>query len=148
MAQNLREQIAQEVVRVLQNMQDPAPILVNREPFEPEKLAITQFPALLLQFLTEERETVSMGATGVGRRSGVIRYNIRGFLRGVELDSKRNDLIERIEEALDLDRYLGLRTEGVLDSQVTAIEVIPRLAPLAELSITFEVRYNYLRNAT
>jgi hypothetical protein len=148
MAQNLREQIAKEVVRVLQNMQDPTPILVNREPFEPEKLAITQFPALLLQFLTEERETVSMGATGVGRRSGVIRYNIRGFLRGVELDSKRNDLIERIEEALDLDRYLGLRTEGVLDSQVTAIEVIPRLAPLAELSITFEVRYNYLRNAT
>jgi len=148
MAQNLREQIAQEVVRVLQNMQDPAPILVNREPFEPEKLAITQSPAILLEFLTEERESVTMGVPGIGRRSGVIRYNIRGFLRGVELDSKRNDLIERIEEALDLDRYLGLRTEGVLDSQVTAIEVIPRLAPLAELSITFEIRYNYVRAST
>lgn len=148
MAQNLREQIAQEVVRVLGNIQDPSVVLVTREPFEPEKLAITQFPALLIQFLTEERETITMGAPGAGHRMGVLDYNIRGFLRGVELDRKRNDLIERIEEALDLDRYLGLKASGVIDSQVIAIEVVNRLAPLAEISITFRIRYNYVRNAT
>jgi len=148
MAQNLREQIAQEVVRVLKNMEDPQPILVQREPFEPEKLAITQFPALLIQFLNEERETITMGAPGVGRRMGTLDYNIRGFLRGVELDRKRNDLIERIEEALDTDRYLGLKDSGVIDSQMVNIEVINRLAPLAEIAITFRVRYNYLRTAT
>jgi hypothetical protein len=148
MAQNLREQIAQEVVRVLKNMEDPQPVLVQREPFEPEKLAITQFPALLIQFLNEERETITMGAPGVGRRMGTLDYNIRGFLRGVELDRKRNDLIERIEEALDADRYLGLQSQGVIDSQLVNIEVINRLAPLAEIAITFRVRYNYLRNAT
>ena len=92
MAQNLREQIAQEVVRVLKNMRDPQPILVQREPFEPEKLAITQFPALLLQFNAEERETITMGQPTMGRRMGTIEYNIRGFLRGVELDRQRNDL--------------------------------------------------------
>lgn len=148
MAQNLREQIAQEVVRVLKNMEDPQPVLVQREPFEPEKLAITQFPALLIQFLNEERETITMGAPGVGRRMGTLDYNIRGFLRGVELDRKRNDLIERIEEALDADRYLGLQSQGVIDSQMVNIEVINRLAPLAEIAITFRVRYNYLRTAT
>jgi hypothetical protein len=147
MAQNLREQIAQEVVRVLKAMEDPQPVIVNREPFEPEKLAITQFPAILIQFLNEERETITMGAPGVGRRMGTIDYNIRGFLRGVELDSKRNDLIERIEEALDADRYLGLKSQGVVDSQIINIEVINRLAPLAEVAVTFRVRYNYLRTA-
>lgn len=148
MAQNLREQIAQEVVRVLKNMEDPQPVLVEREPFEPEKLAITQFPALLIQFLNEERETITMGAPGVGRRMGTLDYNIRGFLRGVELDRKRNDLIERIEEALDTDRYLGLKDSGVIDSQLVNIEIINRLAPLAEIAITFRVRYNYLRTTT
>ena len=148
MAQNLREQIAQEVVRVLKNMEDPQPVLVQREPFEPEKLAITQFPALLIQFLNEERETITMGSPGAGRRSGTMDYNIRGFLRGVELDRKRNDLIERIEEALDTDRFLGLKDAGVIDSQVVNIEVINRLAPLAEIAITFRVRYHYLRTAT
>lgn len=148
MAQNLREQIAQEVVRVLGNIQDPSVILVTREPFEPEKLAITQFPAILIQFLTEERETITMGTPGAGQRMGTLDYNIRGFLRGVELDRKRNDLIERIEEALDLDRYLGLKANGVIDSQIIAIEVVNRLAPLAEISMTFRIRYNYVRNAT
>jgi hypothetical protein len=97
--------------------------------------------------LEEERETISMGAKNVGRRMGTVRYNIRGFLRGVELDTQRNDLIEAIERALDTDRNLGLRTNGVGDSQITRIEVVQRLAPLAEISITFEVNYNYLRTS-
>jgi hypothetical protein len=148
MAQNLREQIAQEVVKLLQNMEDPTPVFVSREPFEAAELAITQFPAILIQFLSEERETVTMGAPGVGRRMGTLDYNIRGFMRGVELDSKRNDLIERIEETLDTDRYLGLRASGVIDSQIVAIEVVNRMPPLAEISITFRIRYNYVRTAT
>jgi hypothetical protein len=142
---SLREDITLAIVDALWKIEQPKPILVTREPFEPEKLAITQFPALLIQMLEEERETITMGATQVGRRQGVVRYNIRGFLRGVELDSQRNAMIEAIEQALDADRNLGLRSSGVGDSQVTRIEVANRLAPLAEISITFEVSYNYLR---
>ena len=145
---SLRESISQEIVKTLQNMTDPQPILVNREPFEPEKLAITQFPALLIQYLEEERETITMSIPGVGRRMGTMNYNIRGFVRGTELDLQRNNLIEAIEEALDADRYLGLRTQGVIDSQIIHIEVIQRLAPLAEISVTFQVRYNYERGSS
>jgi hypothetical protein len=142
---SLREDITLAIVDALWKIEQPKPILVTREPFEPEKLAITQFPAILIQMLEEERETITMGATQVGRRSGVVRYNIRGFLRGVELDSQRNAMIEAIEQALDESRNLGLRSSGVGDSQITRIEVVNRLAPLAEISITFEVSYNYLR---
>ena len=147
MAQNLRQQVSEEIVRVLKNMEDPTPVLVTREPFVVQELAITQFPAILITPLTEIRETITMGIPGAGRRMGSIEFRIQGFVRGTELDRKRNDLIERIEEALDLDRYQGLYSSGVTDTQITLIEVIERQPPLAEIVITFTVRYNYLRTA-
>ena len=148
MAQNLREQIADNIVTVLKDCDDPRPVLVTREPFLAQELAITQFPAILITPTVEERETITMGAPGVGRRSGTLDITIRGFVRGVELDRKRNDLIERIEEQLDSDRYRELKPQGVLDSQVITIEIIERQPPLAEFTILFRVRYNYLRTAT
>lgn len=145
---SIREQVAQNIVDVLTTIEDPAPVLVTREPFVVQELAITQFPAVLVQIQSEERETVSMGAPGVGRRMGTITYILRGFVRGTELDRRRNDLIEAIEEILEGDRYRELYAEGVIDSQVTLIEVIERAPPLAEIAVTFQVRYNYLRAAT
>lgn len=145
MAQNLREQISTDIITVLKDMEDPRPVLVTREPFNVLELAITQFPAILVEMREENRETITMGAGAVGRRMGTITYGIRGFVRGVELDRKRNDLIERIEEALDSDRYRGLLSSGVIDSQIRVIEIPERLPPLAEINITYEVRYNYLR---
>ncbi len=148
MAQNLREQIADNLVTVLKNIQDPSVILVTREPIVITELAITQFPAIFVLPRLEERTTITMGAPGAGRRQGNIAYEIRGFVRGVELDRQRNDLIERIEESLDQDRYRELRSLGVTDGQITRIEIIDRQPPLAEFLITYEVRYNYLRTAT
>lgn len=145
MAQNLREQIADNIVLVLKDLEDPKPVLVTREPFNVVELAITQFPAVFVQPNVEERETVTMGATSVGRRMGTINYVIRGYVRGVELDRKRNDLIEAIEAALDSDRYRGLLANGVIDSQVRRIEIQERQPPLAEFVIEYQVRYNYLR---
>jgi hypothetical protein len=75
-------------------------------------------------------------------------YTIRAYVRGNELDRKRNDLIEAIEEALEGDRYRDLKTQGVIDSQIVTIEIVDRMPPLAEFSITFRVRYNYLRAQT
>lgn len=142
---NLREQIAQNVVDAISNMDQPKVVLATREPFDVEKIAITQFPAVLVQLDLEERETITMGQPNVGRRMGMMEYTVRGFVRGVELDTKRNELITAIENILDEDRYLGLREEGVIDSQVVKIEIVNRLPPLAEFSIIFRVRYNYLR---
>ena len=148
MSQNLRELIADNIITVLKDMDDPSPVLVTREPFLVQELAITQFPAILVTAVTEERSTITMGIPGAGRRQGTIQFRIQGFVRGTELDLKRNDLIERIEEALDSDRYRSLTASGVTDSQITLIEVIERQPPLAEISITFEAKYHYLRTAT
>jgi hypothetical protein len=147
MAQNLRQQISENIIDVLKTINDPQPVLVTREPFNVLELAITQFPALLIVPTLEERETITMGTSSVGRRMGTIEYTIRGFVRGNELDRKRNDLIEAIEEALEGDRYRDLKSSGVIDSQITTIEIVDRVPPLAEFTITFQVRYNYLRGA-
>lgn len=148
MAQNIREQLSDNIVTVLKAMVDPQPVIATREPFVATELAITQFPAVLITATNEERETVTMGAPGAGRRMGSIDFTIRGFVRGNELDRKRNDLIERIEEALDSDRYQELKPQGVIDSQVVTINIIERQPPLAEIEIIFRVRYNYLRTST
>lgn len=142
---SLRQSIIQAVFVAIKEIRDPKPILVTTEPFEADKLAITQFPAVLISFIDEERTSVTMGMSGVGRRTGTIQLEVRGFIRGTELDKRRNDLLNAVENALDEDRYLGLRDQGVLDSQVIMIENIPRLAPLAEIRIVFRVNYNYLR---
>ncbi len=148
MAQNLREQLLANIQTILKEMDDPSIVLVTREPFNAAELAITQFPAVLITARTEERETITMGVPGAGRRMGTLDIELRGFVRGNELDRKRNDLIERIEEALESDRYRGLQAQGVIDSQIVSIEIAERMPPLAEISITFRVRYNYLRATT
>ena len=144
---NLREQIVVELIRILKEIEDPRPVIVTREPFSVDKLAITQFPAVLVQFETETRETVTLGAPGAGRRVGTILINIRGFVRGVELDRRRNDLIAAIEQQLEVDRYLGLREQGVMDTQLRVITIQERLEPLAEIQLSLEVRYNYVRGS-
>lgn len=136
---SLRNDIADNIVEVLKDIADPRPVLVTREPFDVEKLAITQFPAILVQSGSEERDTETMGTGGV--RRGTILFQLRGFQRGTELDNKRNQLIEAIEEQLDSDRYRGKTSGQVQNSMVTSIEVIERLAPLAEFVINFEVTY-------
>lgn len=148
MAQNLRQQISENIIAVLKNMRDPQPVMVSSEPFNVLELAITQFPALLITAQVEERTTITMGVPGAGRRMGTLDYQIRAFVRGNELDRKRNDLLERIEEALESDRYRELITAGVTDSQIISIEIVDRMPPLAEFTVTFRVRYNYLRAAT
>jgi len=122
---------------VLENMQDPKPGVVTREPFDVEKLAITQFPAVLVNSGNETRLDYA-----VNKRQSTIVYTIRAFLRGTELDLKRNDMIERIEETLAVDRYRGSDKRDI-NTQITNIEVIDRLPPLAEVAVTVEVKYLY-----
>lgn len=140
-----RNDLADNIVEVLQDIREPRPVLVTREPFDVEKLAITQFPAILVQTNNETRNTETMASGGF--RQGTIIYNIRGFVRGNELDRKRNELIEAIEEKLDSDRYRGKTTSTVQNSQVTNVEVIERLAPLAEFVISYEVDYLFVRGS-
>ena len=139
---SLREDIAENIVDTLKTIVDLQPVLFTREPFDVEKLAITQFPAILITSTNEERTTETMSA---GIRQGTIAYTVRGFVRGNELDSKRNDIIEAIEEALDADRNRGKTNKQVLDTQVVSIEVVDRLPPISEVVLTVNVRYIFTR---
>ncbi len=137
---SLREDFAVNIVSVLKDMTDPKPVLVTRDPFDVEKLAITQFPAILISTGNETRQDITMGI----QRQGTIQYTIRAFVRGggVALDQLKNDIIERIEETLDLDRTRGTDSKNML-TRVTAITVPERLPPLAEVIMIVEVRYVY-----
>lgn len=142
---SIREDLAHNLIDTLKEIENPRPVLVTREPFNVEELAITQFPALLIQSGTEDRELITMG--GSGRKQGIIRYTIRGFVRGNELDTKRNDLIEAIDEILDSDRYRDKTKSVVMNSTIASIEVIERQPPLAEFVINFDITYNYVMGA-
>lgn len=136
-----REDFAENIVKVLKDMTDPKPILVTREPFDVEKLAITQFPAILISTGLEVRADNSMGIY----RQGTIRFTIRAFVRGgnnKNVDKLRNDIIERIEETLDLDRTRGTNNKD-MSTEVIQINVPDRLPPLGEATIEVNVRYRY-----
>lgn len=148
MSNNLRQKIANEIIKVIQEIEDPRPAFVTKEPFDVSEIAITQFPAALVTMRQEDRETITMGAPGVGRRMGTIRFDIRAYVRGTDLDQRRNTLLEAMEEAIEADRYLNLLSSGVIDSQIIKIEIVDRQPPLAEMLIELEVRYNYLRATT
>jgi len=139
---SIREEVINNIVDVLKDMNDPKPILVSREPFDVEKLAITQFPALLVQSGQETRADTSMRG-----RTGVINYSVRAFVRGTELDKKKNEIVERIEETLDTDRKRDTGNFS-MRTQVTTISPVDRLAPLGEVVLTVVVEYKYTRGTT
>lgn len=139
---SIREDIILNIIDVLKDMTDPKPILVSREPFDVEKLAVTQYPAILIQSGAETRADSSMRSRG-----GVISYSLRAFVRGVELDRQKNDIIEAIEEALEGDRMRATAKTNLV-TEVVQITPIERLAPLGEVSMTINVRYQYQRGQT
>jgi hypothetical protein len=137
-----RENIAINIQRQLENMTDPAPGLVSRVFFDVQKLAITQFPAILLVTSNEVREDVSMSA-----RQGVIQYQLRCYVRGTEVDTLRNEIVERIEETLEVsrDRDITLASTNIhnVKTMVSNVEVIERELPLGEVIVNVDVQYQY-----
>ena len=135
---SLRNDIAVDIVKTIKELTDPRPVLVTREPFDVEKLAITQFPAIMVNSGNEVRDDFDMNF-----RSGTIDYTLRCFVRGAaEIDRQKNDLIEAISEGLETDRRRGTNNPGVT-TMVATVEVVDRLPPLAEVIITVQVRYRY-----
>lgn len=145
-----RETITKDIIEVLKDMNPPRPTFVSREPFDVDKLAMTQFPALLVTTGNETREDQAMG----GYRRGIIEVTIRGFVRSdgrknfvQSVDEKRNALIERIEEALNTNRDRELATARAATTHVTSIEVIDRTPPLGEFVVIAEVHYSFTKGA-
>ena len=137
-----RENVAKNLIEQLTNMTDPAPGLVSRKYFDVTKLAITQFPAILLITANETREDISTDL-----REGNIQYQLRCYLRGTELDTLRNEIIERIEETVETDRSrnidYNINNIHNVTTRVASIEVIQRELPLAEGGVNLDVFYRY-----
>jgi len=145
-----RELAVTNIIEVLKDMTPPRPVFVSREPFDLDKLALTQFPALLVTAGNETREDQAMG----GYRRGIIEVNIRGFVRSdgrqgfvQSVDEKRNNLIERIEEALNTTRNRELATARAATTHITSIEVVDRTPPLGEFLMIAEVHYSFTKGA-
>lgn len=145
-----RESVVTNIIEVLKDMTPPRPVFVSREPFDVNKLAITQFPALLVTTGNETREDQAMG----GYRRGIIEVQIQAFVRSdgrqgfvQSVDKKRNNLIERIEETLNTTRNRELATARAATTHVTNIEVVERTPPLGEFVLTAEVHYSFTKGA-
>ena len=137
-----RENIAINLQKQLQNMTDPAPGSVSRVFFDLQKLAITQFPAILITTADESRIDIS-----TSERQGTIRYNLRCYVRGTNIDTLRNEIVERIEETLELsrDRDINLTANNIhnVSTRVVGVEVVERELPLGEVVVQVDVRYTY-----
>ena len=137
-----RENIAKNITEQLENMTNPAPGLVSRVFFDVQKLAITQFPAVLVVTSNETREDVA-----TDMREGRIAYELRCYVRGTEIDTLRNEIVERIEETLEVsrDRDIALADTNIhnVTTRVVNVEVVERELPLGEVVVLCDVIYRY-----
>jgi hypothetical protein len=142
---SIREDIAANIVTVLTNISSPITLKkVTRDPFDYERLSNAQFPSAWVQSGEETREDISSGVAI--RRQGTITYRIIGFVKGGSLDALRNEMIEAIEEALDLDRTRG---GNALSTQVTSVGTDEgALEPIGGITMDVVVRYVYSKGTT
>lgn len=140
---SIREDIAVNLVQTLQDITQPVKVkYVTREPFDFEKLSNAQFPAILVRSADESREDDTIGGS-MSHRMGTINYQLVCYVKGKEIDSARNNIIEAVEESLDVDRSRG----GIaLDTQIISIETDEgSIAPIGGVILTLRVLYKYQR---
>ena len=76
-------------------------------------------------------------------REGSIDYQIIGYVKATSLDTARNQLVESMENALDVDRTRG---GYALDTQIISIETDEgSIDPIGGVIVTARVQYNFTR---
>ena len=140
---SIREKIAVDLVDTLEQITKPVKVkYVTREPFDFEKLSNAQFPAILVQSADEDREDNTVGGS-ISHRMATINYQLVCYVKGSQIDTARNKIIEAVEESLDSDRTRG----GVaLDTQIVSVETDEgSIAPIGGVILTLRVLYKYQR---
>ena len=140
---SIREDIAVNLVQTLQNIDLPVKVkYVTREPFDFDKLSNAQFPAVLVRSSDEDREDSTVGGS-MSQRMATINYQLICYVKGQIVDTARNNIIEAVEEALDVDRTRG---GNALDTQIVSIETDEgSIDPIGGVIITLRVLYQYQR---
>jgi hypothetical protein len=137
-----RETIVQDIVQVLRSADDPRFGLVSREPFDVTQLSRQQFPAVYVSAADEARRDLTQRGKS-GLREGRLNIQLVGYVSGAEIDARRNDLIERVEEALDDD---CTRDSVAYSTQLIEISVDSTVVqPVGRVEMLVEVIYTYQR---
>ena len=141
---SIRNDIAENIVAVLGDSNDPKPIYVTRESVDVEELARTQFPAVVVRTTDETRQELTMlGETG--SRFSVMNVVCECYVTGNEIDLQRNNIAERVEEALNVDLTRGGVAKNTKLIELTVDQEIDKR--FGKISLTFEVEYIYTRGA-
>jgi hypothetical protein len=143
---SIREEIANDLVKTLRKTTVPLRIkYVTREPFEFDKLSNAQYPAVLLKTSNEDREDSTLGGS-MGSRHSVINFELSCYVKGSPLDSARNNMVETIESAIEVDRTRG---GHAIDTQLVTVEADDgSIAPVGAVIITVKVVYSFIRGNT
>ena len=115
-----REDIADHIVSTISGISSPSIKKVTRQPFNLEELAQSQYPAVLVQTQTEEKEDQEVGS-GAKARICNSEFLITGYTKGTEdnIDTARNNLASAIETELESDIT---RNSKALDTEVISLE--------------------------
>ena len=144
-----REDIVADIITKLDAVTSPIEFKkITREPFEVDELSDAQFPACYVQTGDETRETSTLGGVASGKRQGTINFSIVGYVKGTtsNIDTKRNQLIEVVEETLDNDITRGgnaLNTELIEASSDEGV-----LFPYGGVRIVISVVYEFTRGTS
>jgi hypothetical protein len=139
----IRELIAANIVATLKAITATGrPSFVTREPFDFEKLSNAQYPAVLVQTASETRTDSTINGDD-SKREGVIDYRLICYVKGSELDTARNNIVQLIEDELDADRT---RNGNAINTQVVSVETDEgALYPIGGVILTVQVMYSYTR---
>ena len=137
-----REDIASHIVSTIDGISSPSIKKVTRQPFNLEELSQVQYPAVLVQTQTEEKEDQELGS-GVKTRICNLEFLITGYTKGTEsnIDTARNDLASAIETELETDIT---RNGKALDTEVISLETdAGTLFPYGAISMVVKVVYEH-----
>ena len=137
-----REDIASHIVSTIEGISSPSIKKVTRQPFNLEELSQTQYPAVLVQTQTEEKEDQEVGS-GVKTRVCNLEFLITGYTKGTEdnIDTARNTLASAIETQLETDIT---RNSKALDTEVISLETdAGTLFPYGAISMVVKVIYQH-----
>ena len=139
---SVREDIASNIVTVIDAISSPDIRKVSRQPFPLEELSQQQYPAVLVQTIEETKEDSELGS-GAKTRINVLEFGITGYVKTNDdnIDTARNDLASAIETALEAD---VTRNSNALDTEVLSIETdAGTLFPYGAILMTIRVMYEH-----
>ena len=133
-----REDVVKEFVTQLKNMKTTKLGVVQRDPIIISELPKTGFPAVYVETVDEDRENLTMGATGLMR--SIMQINCVIVVAGKERDRQRNIVVDHIEEHIAKDKTLGGHAK---DCNLTRIELVElgETEPYASCRAIFTVEY-------